>query len=350
MMMMRVAVCVCVVLGVLVAALPPAVVLAVEDPSSNEPYMRVDNGEVHIWGNDVVLHSTDAGLDVSASGLADEISKLAVSVQEAQDLLADNTDDIVALSSALSVVNTTFSTSMSTLRTDTSMEVSTLSTMVSSELSRQLSMLSQDMTTSVSTKISTAVSSLRDEMHASVISLGTSLRTEDGVLRAAIDNATSLLATRLSTLEDDVDVVVETLTGNTLKQNELLALANDTIDLRKEIEAINDDHHKYEIAQATCTALNGNGGWVYAVERYCSTSSPSCSSICADEGLQSQDGQLNGYNLECFNSLHVYSRVNDEQSPEDASISSHRLTYKIYKYNSCGGGGCGPNFCCCRLA
>jgi hypothetical protein len=89
------------------------------------------------------------------------------------------------------------------------------------------------------------------------------------------------------------------------------------------------------LAQAVCTALSPKVGWVFAVPRECSDQVASCADIC-----KSQKGKDNqAKNLACFNSIHIY-----DNKPA-SKISS--LGLKTFKYNSCDGAFCGPNYCCC---
>lgn len=90
------------------------------------------------------------------------------------------------------------------------------------------------------------------------------------------------------------------------------------------------------LAEATCLALNDKGGkWTFAVKRDCADKSMTCDDVCQTV-TESQSK-----NNVCFNSLHVYNN--------QAADGVAKLGLKTYKYNSCGG-GCGPNYCCCRTA
>jgi len=86
------------------------------------------------------------------------------------------------------------------------------------------------------------------------------------------------------------------------------------------------------LAQATCVSLNTAGAWTYAVRRECG-SGPDCTATCAAL-TESQGGRLSA-----FNSLHLYGDLE--------SNTDNKLGLKTYKYNGVGG-GCGPNYCCCR--
>jgi len=95
--------------------------------------------------------------------------------------------------------------------------------------------------------------------------------------------------------------------------------------------------HGQALAQATCTALNTRGGWTFAVRRSCGAGRRTCAQVCHDRRGRSRDGQAP--NLRCFNSLHIYAN--------QASTKTGQVGLKVYKYGNCGG-GCGPNYCCCR--
>ena len=94
------------------------------------------------------------------------------------------------------------------------------------------------------------------------------------------------------------------------------------------------------LAQATCTALNSQSGWTFAVARQCSQFAVPCERVCANLS----DGQRTGGTagpLKSFNSLHIYSN--------EPFSNTNQLGLKVYKYNH-SGGGCGPNYCCCTHA
>ncbi|KAL4230953.1 hypothetical protein ACF0H5_011326 [Mactra antiquata] len=86
-----------------------------------------------------------------------------------------------------------------------------------------------------------------------------------------------------------------------------------------------------QIAVSTCTSLPEAVGYIYAVRRQCSNLSVSCEETC--KSLQ----------LKCFNSIHVH-RGSTTQKQDDVG----KLGLYLYRYNSCAGSYCGPNFCCCR--
>lgn len=89
--------------------------------------------------------------------------------------------------------------------------------------------------------------------------------------------------------------------------------------------------YSYVLAQASCTAM-ASGGHIRAIKRTCSESAADCSAVCKTVGQT------------CFNSLHVYSGGNAPPLNRD-SVEQKSLI--MYRYNACGG-GCGPNFCCCK--
>ncbi|CAH1783448.1 unnamed protein product, partial [Owenia fusiformis] len=107
------------------------------------------------------------------------------------------------------------------------------------------------------------------------------------------------------------------------------------------------DYSNYydEIAEAACTAMNTAGGFTYAVRRECPTSR-TCSVICSNQSLRAQDGQVASRSMRCLNALHVYN--NRPQFAHGHTSGIEKLSLKTYRYNSCTGSSCGPNYCCCR--
>jgi hypothetical protein len=87
------------------------------------------------------------------------------------------------------------------------------------------------------------------------------------------------------------------------------------------------------LAQAACTAMKGAGGWTFAIRRECTAFAADCATTCANI-TEDQAGPL-----KCFNALHVYAN--------EPRTSAATVGLKTYRYNSCTGGGCGPNYCCC---
>ena len=93
-------------------------------------------------------------------------------------------------------------------------------------------------------------------------------------------------------------------------------------------------------AQAACVALWPGTGWVSAVPRTCKSGGPTCDRVCQQVGRLATDGQRRAAGRQkCINSLHVYD--------QDFSNQPDFPGLKTYKYNSCGHGSCGPNYCCC---
>jgi len=88
-------------------------------------------------------------------------------------------------------------------------------------------------------------------------------------------------------------------------------------------------------AQAACVAL-APAGWTYALRRDCSHTAPSCDETCA-----SIKARQAGKRMKCINALHIYTNTGFHKT--------HQKGLKTYKYNSCSGRYCGPNFCCCHV-
>lgn len=87
--------------------------------------------------------------------------------------------------------------------------------------------------------------------------------------------------------------------------------------------------YRDEIAQGACTAVKTGSDHIYAVRRQCSNLAASCESVCHNLGKQ------------CFNAVHVYGRT------ALADSSTGEIGLHTYRYDSCSGTYCGPNFCCC---
>ncbi|CAH1790109.1 unnamed protein product [Owenia fusiformis] len=107
------------------------------------------------------------------------------------------------------------------------------------------------------------------------------------------------------------------------------------------------DYSNYydEIAQASCTAMNSAGGWMYAVRRDCyGDGYRTCEVICQNPHMKKYDPQVAQRRMICINSLRVY-----ENRPQFAHGTGYgKLGLKTYRYNTCIRKGCGPNYCCCR--
>lgn len=103
------------------------------------------------------------------------------------------------------------------------------------------------------------------------------------------------------------------------------------------------------LAQAMCqfSASTELKGRVYAVGRACSssTNAASCSDICQDTQLTTQDSQTaTGYDWYCVGAYHVYknrpsTNLNGDNGTSTLGLKSMKLR--------CDKTGCGPNFCCC---
>ena len=91
--------------------------------------------------------------------------------------------------------------------------------------------------------------------------------------------------------------------------------------------------HGQILAQATCTALRPNGGFMFAVKRHCDGARFTCAELCRDLTEQ-QAGTLR-----CYGGLHVYANPFFTQS--------ETLGLKTHLYTVCDSEACGPNYCCC---
>ena len=102
------------------------------------------------------------------------------------------------------------------------------------------------------------------------------------------------------------------------------------------------------IAQASCAAYMPirPRGWVYAVHRDCSYSE-TCAEVCASKYLHVQDPQTaERTSWRCIGGIHVYyGRPYTGDGKAKALLG---LKTYFYGYESCGG-GCGPNYCCCKV-
>jgi len=85
--------------------------------------------------------------------------------------------------------------------------------------------------------------------------------------------------------------------------------------------------------------------WVYAVRRDCG-SALTCKEVCTSKYLHIQDRQTASYTTwRCIGSIHVYGG-----RPATGNGKTPTLGLKTYyfDYEECGG-GCGPNYCCCKV-
>ena len=116
------------------------------------------------------------------------------------------------------------------------------------------------------------------------------------------------------------------------------AIESRTIDTPKLPNKFEFEKPQQRLAQATCVALNPGAGWTYAVPRQCGNTVASCNQIC--KTLLSRIPNPQPGRTSCFNALHIYGG----NEPTD---TYHTAGFKTYKYNSCTGNFCGPNYCCC---
>ena len=101
------------------------------------------------------------------------------------------------------------------------------------------------------------------------------------------------------------------------------------------------------IAQASCSAYMPirPQGWVYAVRRDCG-SSATCADVCTNKLLHVQDSQTQSLTTwRCIGGIHIYPR---RPATGDGKTPKLGLKTYFYGYEACGG-GCGPNYCCCKV-
>ena len=102
------------------------------------------------------------------------------------------------------------------------------------------------------------------------------------------------------------------------------------------------------IAQASCGTYMPikPQGWVYAVRRDCTSSAPTCDDVCANKLLHVQDSQTQARTTwRCIGAVHVYG---GRPATGDGKTPTLGLKTYFYGFEACGG-GCGPNYCCCRV-
>jgi Skp family chaperone for outer membrane proteins len=142
---------------------------------------------------------------------------------------------------------------------------------------------------------------------------------------------------RSSDLQESDDLADPADPEDVASDDDTMDEANDSVALTDVQGHLESSWNRYDaagqiLAQATCTAISG-GHWSFAVRRNCGGQYRTCSQVCS--GLtDSQAGRLS-----CHESLHLYAN-----SPHN---SANKPGLKVYRYRSCGG-GCGPNYCCCR--
>jgi polyhydroxyalkanoate synthesis regulator phasin len=121
-------------------------------------------------------------------------------------------------------------------------------------------------------------------------------------------------------LEGRVHKLEKTPTGFTLKKGQRMQRFSDIAQIQ---------------AQSVCVAL-APSGWTYAVRRECTHRAPSCDEVCSR--IRARQAKKR---MRCINALHIYSNTGFHKT--------HQKGLKTYKYNSCSGRYCGPNFCCCHV-
>ena len=102
------------------------------------------------------------------------------------------------------------------------------------------------------------------------------------------------------------------------------------------------------IAQASCGTYMPikPQGWVYAVRRDCTSSAPTCDDVCANKLLHVQDSQTQARTTwKCIGAVHVYG---GRPATGDGKTPTLGLKTYFYGFEACGG-GCGPNYYCCRV-
>jgi len=101
------------------------------------------------------------------------------------------------------------------------------------------------------------------------------------------------------------------------------------------------------IAQSSCAAYVSRSpvGFVYAVRRVCSASSPTCAQVCSDPSLHSQAIHTPSDTWTCVGAIFVYNR----NHTGDGKNPTLGLGQYYYGHNKCNLPFCGPNYCCCRV-
>ena len=101
------------------------------------------------------------------------------------------------------------------------------------------------------------------------------------------------------------------------------------------------------MAQSICTSVTGIRGWVYAVERLCTSSNKeTCTQICESDKLRKQDGQTSKFQWRASAALHVYR---NRPSTLPSTVAHPHLGLKVFRYQNIDSPYCGPNFCCCYV-
>lgn len=104
------------------------------------------------------------------------------------------------------------------------------------------------------------------------------------------------------------------------------------------------------IAQSACEGLliNSNStGWVYAVQRVCSSNSDSCVQLCSSRVLHGQDAQTAHSSWSTIGAFHVYAgRPSSGPSTRSLPHAGLKVYHGLPGYIRAR--YCGPNYCCCR--
>ncbi|XP_031571514.1 uncharacterized protein LOC116305687 [Actinia tenebrosa] len=106
-----------------------------------------------------------------------------------------------------------------------------------------------------------------------------------------------------------------------------------------------------EIAMSVCASMPmRGGGYIFPVRRACSsTNKQTCSQLCASAGVRKQlTAGSSSYIFECLESLHIYKGRPQLAANPGGNTDVGRIGLIVYRYHSCSGSSCGPNYCCCR--
>ena len=102
------------------------------------------------------------------------------------------------------------------------------------------------------------------------------------------------------------------------------------------------------MAQSICTAISGPRGWVFAVQRECTTRD-TCANICASKRLHAQAPQhrIVAGQWKATAALHIYGRG---PSSGPSTVNDPHLGFMVFRYDYVNTSGyCGPNYCCCLV-
>ena len=118
------------------------------------------------------------------------------------------------------------------------------------------------------------------------------------------------------------------------------------------LAAGSSDYYNYldEMATAACVGMSvghDTRGHITAVRRTCSNNFVDCNAVCRNAAINNPGTGRQGGQWTCFDSLHVYKdhpRLADNSGGYTDSV---KVGPVVYRYNTCGGNFCGPNYCCC---